>query len=296
MLASVAKSVLFMLAVSTMATALSACATPRDRSQPQSQPQPAVERQPTPAAEAEEQSELAELTGRARSDASPVTGSKSFEMSGTGDAEAIHELAAGLYQCNIDIQGNEQGGRAALFRIQLPSREPLHPAVLSTTQSSWSTTFELLLSGSEQTASSSVEVMMRAAPTGSWALQCDRRAELVRSGTDSRGAIQLSMPASGEPRGNVGISSGRGSGIAMVSAIPDVYTCQIAVGGNFAADGQAGQFLVKLGERVLVDVLAIAWSGEVEYELIDEGGVRPTLDVTAADSASWDVVCSPKTF
>ena len=80
----------------------------------------------------------------------------------------------------------------------------------------------------------------------------------------------------------------------MMSGIPDVYTCQISFSGNLTDDGEGAQFVVKLGEMVLVDVSTSDWSGEVEYELTDDGGIRPTLAVDAADSASWDVVCSPK--
>ena len=83
----------------------------------------------------------------------------------------------------------------------------------------------------------------------------------------------------------------------MISAIPDVYTCLISVSGNFADDGDDAQFAVELGELVLVDVSTATWSGEVEYELTSGGAgeVRPTLAVTAGESASWDIVCSPKT-
>ena len=283
------------LAVVTIASAaLLACAAPRERSERQTRAEPVVERQPTPAAEPQEQSELADLAERPQGDASTASAAESFEISGFGDADAIHELAAGLYQCNIDLQDNLQGDRAALFRVRFLSREPLHPAVISTTQSSWNTTFELLLAGRDLAGSSSVELMVRAASAGEWTLQCERRNEFVRSGRESRGAIQLSANIRGEPRGNVGISSGRGSGIAMMSGIPDVYTCQISFSGNFTDDGEGAQFVVKLGEMVLVDVSTSDWSGEVEYELTDDGGIRPTLAVDAADSASWDVVCSPK--
>ena len=276
------------LAVLTLvATALVACATPRERSEPPHQAEPTAVRQASSTVGEQPESELADLTADARN-ITPTDAADSFHMSGSGDAEVAHELAAGLYHCNIDLQGNVQGQRPTLFRIHFVSRDPLDPALVSTTQSSWKTSLELLLAGSDQTGSSHVEVMLRAAPESEWTLQCDRHAEITRSGPASRGVIQLTVTSSGEPRGNIGSSSGRGSGFAMISAIPDVYTCQISVSSNLADDGAEAQFAVKLGELTLVDVSATTWDGEVEYELTDgsRGGARPSLAVTAGDMVS----------
>ena len=214
-------------------------------------------------------------------------------MAGSGDASEVHELAAGLYQCSIDLQGE----RPAPFRIQFVSREPLNPSLVDTTQSVWMTSFELVLPGNAQIASSGVEVRLHAAPASEWTLRCERRADFARSDRASRSAIQLTLTLNDEPRGNIASSSGRGPGIAMISGIPDVYTCQISVSGNFADDGSDRQFAVKLGDLTLVDVSTTTWSGEVEYELADPGAsaVRPTLSISAGESASWNIVCSPKT-
>ena len=291
------KRTLFALAALTISVVfLSACAVPRERSEAPLEQERPVERSTVPSAEEQRQSELAGLTRDARATASAVTAAKSFEMTGSGDAEAVHELAAGLYQCSIDLQGNLQAERPAPFRIHFVSREPLDPGVVGTTQSVWTTNFELLLAGSVQTASSRVEIRLTAAPASEWTLQCDQRAEFDRSGRGSRTAIQLTVPSGDKPRGNLSSSSGRGTGIAMISAIPDIYSCRIGVRSNFADDGGEAQFVVKLGELTLVEVVTSTWSGEVEYELrrAGAGDVRPTLAVTAGESASWDIVCAPK--
>lgn len=292
-LAQLVKLLLVALTILIIAAAtLVACATPRERTQPPPQPEPSVERRSPAGTGDQQQSELAGLVR----DASAVTAADSFRMSGSGDAKAVHELAAGLYQCGIDLRDNLQAERPAPFRIHFVSRQPLDPGVIGTTQSDWTTSFELLLAGSAQTSSSQVEIRLNAAQASKWTLQCDRHAEFDRSGRGSRSVIQLNMNPSDEPRGNVGYSSGRGSGMAMISAIPDVYVCQISVSGNFADDVGEAQFVVKLGELTLVEVATSTWSGEVEYELrrAGAGDVRPTLTVTAGDSASWDIVCSPK--
>ncbi len=281
-------------ALTLVAATLLACATPPERSEPQEQPEPSVERRPLPDAEEQQQFQLADLTGDTQREAPAVTAADSFQMSGSGDAEVVHELAAGIYRCSIDLQGNVQDEHPSQFRIHFLSRDPLDPTLVSTTQSSWNTSLELLLAGSEQTPNSRVEIMLRAAPASEWTLHCDRRTEIARSGPASRSVIQLTVPLSDEPRGNLSSSFGRGSGFATISVIPDVYTCQISVSSNFAGDGGEAQFAVKLGELTLVDVSTISWAGEVGYELTGEGGVRPTLTVTAGESASWDIVCAPK--
>ncbi|MCY3732757.1 MAG: hypothetical protein OXG42_00605 [Chloroflexi bacterium] len=288
------KIALAILALS--AATLVACATPRERSEPLTQPEPSVERRSAPIAEVQQQSELANLTTDAQRDAPAVTAPESFQMSGSGDAQVEHELAAGLYRCSIDLQGNVQGEQPAPFRIHFVSREPLNPALVDTTQSVWSTNFDLFLAGSAQTATSLVDVRLQAAPASEWSLKCDRRAELGRADRGSRSTIQLTVTLNDEPRGNLSSSSGRGSGTAMISAIPDVYTCRIDVTGNFADDGGETQFKVALRELTLVDVSAATWSGEVEYELTGEHGIgiTPTLSITAGESASWGIVCLPK--
>ena len=278
------------------AAPLVACATPRERSQPLPQPDRALERDTSAAGQQLQQSELATLTKDARRAAPAITAADSFRMSGSGDTDAAHQLAAGVYKCSIDLQGNVRDDRPSPFRIHFVSREPLYPALVDTRQSVWTTNFDLLLPGNAQTGSSSVEVRLQAAPASEWTLKCDRRGEVPRSGRGSRTAIQLTLTLNDQPRGNFASSSGRGSGVAMVSAIPDVYTCQISVSGNFAADGGEAQFAVQLDELTLVDVMTTTWDGEVEYELTDRGvgGVPPRLAVTAGDSASWDIACAPK--
>lgn len=284
------------IAVPIPAAASLACATPRERSEPQSQPEPAVERRPSPAANEQQHSELSDLTTDAQRDGSAVSTAESFQISASGDAEADHELPAGVYRCSVDLQGNVQGDRPVPVRIHFVSREPMNPALVDTTYSVWSTNFDLPLPGGAQTATSRVEVRLQVAPASDWTLRCDTRAEFARSHRGSRSTIQPNLTLNDEPRGNLASSSARDSGIAMISAIPDVYTCQVSVSGSFADDGGETQFKVELRELTLVDVSAATWSGEVEYALTGEHriGVTPTLSIAAGESASWDILCRPK--
>ena len=262
-------------------SAILACATPREA--PTREPEPQSARHSPPQYyDKEPQTESSELV---RSDDRKLKNgpaSESFRMSGSGDAEAVHDLKVGTYHCGITLQNNVARERPEPFRVQFLSRDPIGAPLVSLTQASLNTSTQFILIGRAQAAAGQVEVKLRAAPLGQWTLQCDRSGDVFQSST---GYVNLggfiTVTGSGTDRFPMRVRGGR-------------YDCQMRVTGNYAEDGRAAQFAIEVDGRVETDIEASDWEGEFEYVAEAGSGARTIwIDVTAAKRADWRVSCAP---
>ena len=262
-------------------SAILACATPRKASTREPEPQSA-RHSPPQYYDEEPQTESSELVRLDDRKLNSGPASESFRMSGSGDAEAAHDLKVGTYHCGITLQNNVARGRPEPFRVQFLSRDPIGAPLVSLTQASLNTSTQFILIGRAQAAAGQVEVKLRAAPLGQWTLQCDRSGDVALSNTVSVNlAGFITVTCSGTDRFPMRVPGG-------------TYACRTRVYGNVAEDGRAAHYSVEIDGQLATDIEATDWEGEFKY-VAEAGAGAPTIwiDVTAAKLANWRVSCEP---
>ena len=301
---------LLLLVVAATAVALAACATPRERTEPawESQEQPAsqvreeVREQPASA--------LAELTSDSAREAEAAAASESFQMDGSGDAEATHVLKTGHYECGVTLEDNLEGDRPGAFRIQFMGPDPIAAPLVSRSEPSWNSNVEFALIGREGSETGQVVVRVKAAPLGRWTLQCDKQTAAL-SATRSVTVINVgAVTESGKAIPGQSALHGTGSSPGALLLQADFkYDCSMSVERNVDETGVAAQFSVKIGDELVADVTLADWRGEHQYFREAEetestvnatettrnlGKNSVSVNVIAGEYGEWSVVCTPK--